>query len=101
MTPEKRLMNEIRIECGRRGWIVIRHNVGRFLLINGQYLDTGLPKGFPDMQVLTDDGRSIFVETKIKPRKLSPEQVAMHELLKTKKHVVIVCYSIKDFLKNT
>lgn len=98
MTPEKKLMNEIRIEAGKRGWIVVRLNVGKFMKIDGTYFDTGIPKGFPDMMVLTDDGRTIFIETKIRPRKPSKVQKEMISLLKSKKQDVHLIYDIKEFL---
>lgn len=101
MTPEKRLMNEIRLYCATKGWIVFRTNVGRVMTIDGTYFDTGLPKGFPDMFVLTDNGKAIFVETKIHPRKPTKQQREMIELLKLKKFIAFVCYSLEEFIENT
>jgi len=53
-------MNQIRIECGKKGWVALRTNVGKFP-IDGGWFDTGLPKGFPDLLVLTNTGEAIFV----------------------------------------
>lgn len=97
MTPEKRLMNEIRIECGRRGWVVIRMNVGKVRMDNGRWFDTGIPKGFPDMMVLTNDGRAFFVETKIKPRKPTKQQVEKLNLLQSLGFKAEVIYDIDEF----
>lgn len=99
MTPEKKLMNEIRIEAGKRGCAVIRLNVGKFQLITGEWFDTGIPKGFPDMMILTPNGRTIFVETKIHPRKPSKDQIHMIEFLKSKNQEVYVIYNVKELLK--
>ena len=91
-------MNEIRIEAGKRNCVVIRLNVGKFMKIDGTYFDTGIPTGFPDLMVLTDDGRTIFIETKIHPRKPSKQQKEMISLLKSKGHNAHVIYDITEFL---
>lgn len=98
MTPEHKLMNEIRLYCGKQGWIVIRSNVGKFQLADGRWFDTGLPKGWPDLMILSPNGQTAFVETKIKPRKPSKEQIRMLNLLKSKNFTAFVAYDINEFI---
>ena len=55
--------------------------------------------------VLTDNGKAMFVETKIKPRKPTKDQIEKIEFLKSKGFVAFVCYEISEFInevsKNT
>jgi len=99
MTPEKKLMNEIRLYCGTKGWIVIRNNVGTFKLANGTYLNTGLPKGWPDLTILIPGGHSVFVETKIKKNKVSNDQKEKITLLRKYQFKSFVCRSIEEFIQ--
>lgn len=98
MTPEHRLGNQIRIECGRRNWLCYHANVGSVMTIDGGRFDTGLPVGFPDLVILTDNGRVLFVETKIHPRKPTADQLAFHALLRSRGFSVAVCYNFDEFL---
>jgi hypothetical protein len=53
MTPEHKLMDDVRIACGKKGMIVVRMNVGTFLdPHDGKPINTGIPVGFPDLMVL-------------------------------------------------
>lgn len=99
MTPEHRLGNLIRIECGRRNWLCYHANVGSVMTIDGGRFDTGLPVGFPDLIILTDDGRALFVETKIKPRKPTVQQLEFHAILRDRGFSVAVCYDFDEFIK--
>lgn len=101
MKLEKRLMNQIRLYCGTKNWIVIRGNVGTFQTIDGRFVDTGLPKGWPDLLILTDKGIPIFVETKVGKNKTSIEQQEFIKLLVSKKFDAFVCYSIDEFIQKT
>lgn len=98
MTPEHRLMNEIKLWCGEHNWLCIRLNVGTHKLADGSYFDTGIPKGFPDLMVLTDNNRTIFVETKVKPNKPSIDQLNVVETLKNRGFLAFVCYSLDEFV---
>lgn len=96
MTPEHRLANAIRAECGRRGWLVWHVNVGTVATATGAVFSTGLPVGFPDLLILQPGGRTIFIETKIHPRRPTSEQLAMHALLRSYGFPVVVAYSLDD-----
>lgn len=101
ITPEHKLMNEIRLYCGQHGWAVIRANVGKFLLADGRFFDTGLPKGWPDLMVLIPGGTMVFVETKIKPRKPTNEQKLRLKWLNDMNFKAFVCYELKTFINET
>ena len=98
MTPETRLKNTILLECGRRGWVAFHMNVGTYQLMTGEFISTGIPKGFPDLMILTDTGRAIFVETKIKPRKPTKEQLSWIQDLSSRGFLAFVCYDFHEFM---
>lgn len=94
---EKYLMNQIRLECAKRNWIVIRLNVGKFKLDDGRFFDTGIPKGFPDLMILTDFGKTFFIETKKHPNKPSKDQIRTINLLKSKGFNAEIVYNLNQF----
>lgn len=96
MTPEHRLMNEIRLWCGEHDCLCFRCNVGRYLLADNTWMDTGLPKGFPDLLILTNNGRAVFCECKVRPNKPSKEQIGFIELVRQRGFAAGVCYSVQD-----
>lgn len=97
MTPESALKNKIMIECGQRNWICLHLNVGKVKLPNGYFFNTGVPVGFPDLTIITDLGVVIFIETKIKPRKPTPEQLKWIENLKKRGFIADVVYTLDSF----
>ena len=78
---------------------MIRTNVGSFKLPDGRWFDTGLPKGWPDIMILTDRGQAVFVETKIHPRKPTKDQIEKIAFLQSKGFVAFVCYDFKQFVE--
>jgi hypothetical protein len=99
MTAEHLLQQEIKIWCGERNILVFRINVGTFRLYDGRWFTTGLPNGFPDLLLFSNDGKTIFVETKIKPKKPSKEQIEFLELMKNRGFKTILAYSLDDFIQ--
>lgn len=102
MTPEHKLMNEIKIECGLKGYLVIRLNVfkGKMITPQGvQWVDSGIPEGFPDLMILRDDGIVCFIETKIHPRKATPQQLKVQSILKAMGYRVGTCYTLKEAME--
>lgn len=97
MTPESRLKNNIMVSCGSRGWVCFHINVGSVRLPDGSFFSTGVPEGWPDLLILTNDGRAMFVETKIKPRRASDEQLKMIARLRSLGFKADVIYSIEQF----
>lgn len=102
-TKEKNLTREVQAICGENNILCFDVNVGKFALKDGGYFDVGLPKGFPDLLLITQNGRVIFIEAKIKPNKLQPAQVHFLTELRNRNQPAFVIYSIDDFkflLKN-
>lgn len=99
-TPEQRLTKQIMIYCGERNWLCFHANVGKVKLADGRYFETGLPKGFPDLIILTDKGQAIFCETKIHPRKPTLDQIKFINILRERGFLAFVAYSLEEFIEN-
>lgn len=100
-TPEQRLTKEIMIYCGGRNWLCFHQNVGTIKTNDNRYVRTGLPKGWPDLMILTDKGKAMFCETKIHPRKITNEQEHMLKILCERGFLAFVAYSLEEFIENT
>lgn len=85
--------------CGQHDWLCFHTNVGKVQMIDGRYFDTGLPKGWPDLMILTNKGETIFCETKIHPRKPTKEQINTIEVLQKRGFLAFVCYSLGEFIE--
>ena len=92
---ETDLMNSIRLELSKLGYVVFRANVGKFKMQNGRWFDTGLPKGFSDLFAVKD-GKVNFIEVKVKPNKPSKEQINFIEQMKNKGCNAGVVYTVEQ-----
>ena len=97
MTPEQYLDKQIMIWCGEHDWLCFHCNVGKVKTSDNRYFDTGLPKGFPDLLIITNNGTTIYCETKIKPRKPSDEQKKFINNLINRNQIAFVSYNIEQF----
>lgn len=100
MTPEKILSKQIQAVCGENNIICFDVNVGAVQLITGSYFRTGLPRGFSDLLLFTSNGKTAFIETKIKPRKPTQEQINFINTMKKRGFIAGVVYDINDFINN-
>jgi hypothetical protein len=100
MIPEKILSKQIQAVCGENNIICFDVNVGGGQLITGSYFRTGLPRGFSDLLLFTSNGKTAFIETKIKPRKPSQEQINFINTMKKRGFIAGVVYDINDFINN-
>ena len=99
-TPEQRLTKEIMIYCGNRDWLCFHRNVGKVKTSDGRYFDTGAPKGWPDLEIFTNNGQIIFCETKIHPRKPTSDQLRIIDILRKRGFLAFVAYSLEEFIEN-
>lgn len=97
-TREHRLSNQIRIKCGELNWLCFHINVGKIRMSDGTYFNTGVPPGYPDLTIFTDKGTVLFIETKIKPRKPTAEQLHFIDILRERGFTAEVIYTYEEFL---
>ena len=103
-TPEVRLMKEIQLWCGQHNFIAFHTNVGKIKFWDKvqkkeRFFDTGLPPGWPALMILTDKGKVIFCETKVKPNRPTKEQINTINVLVKRGFLAFVCYSIEQFIE--
>ena len=99
MAAEIEIQNAIRRELPKYGHFVYRGNVGKVKTIDGRWLDTGLPKGWPDLFGWTKEGKFFAIEVKNEKGKLRPDQVKFGEFLKTQPVLYGVARSVEEALK--
>lgn len=99
-TPEKNLTNEIRAICGKHNIIAFDVNVGNVQLATGGYFKTGLPRGFSDLLIFYGDGKTAFLEAKIKPNKPTKDQLNFIKEMKKRGYLAGVVYSVDQFRKD-
>lgn len=98
MTKEKILTKNIQLICGAElGWQCHDVNVGGGLMANGSYFKSGIPSGFPDLLIITNDGRVIFIEAKVGNNKPSEEQKNFIVWLRNNGHFADVVYNVQQF----
>ena len=68
-------MAEVMLWCGQKGYLSFRCNAGTFVSADGSRYVKGLPQGFSDILVLKPMGQACFIETKIRPRKPTKQQL--------------------------
>lgn len=98
MTPEHRVMNEIRLWCGEHDIMCFRCNVGTVRLNTGEYFNTGLPPGFSDLIILPGNERIIFCEVKAEKGKQRPDQIYFENEVKKRGYKYIVSHSLNEFI---
>ncbi|MCM1597562.1 putative transcriptional regulator [Latilactobacillus phage TMW 1.1397 P1] len=81
--PETKIQNEIRIALSKHDCTVFRANVGKVMMNNGRWFDTGLPKGHPDLYGFRhSDGKCFYVEVKTKTGRLRDDQKRFAEYVR-------------------
>ncbi|WEV36231.1 VRR-NUC domain-containing protein [Lactobacillus sp. ESL0677] len=80
-TTEHDIQNNIRKLFSFCGFLTFRANVGKVLMQNGRWFDTGLPKGFSDLFGYDNLNKPFFIEVKNATGKPRPDQIRFHEML--------------------
>jgi len=97
MTPEHALSNRIRLWCGENDILCFHINVGKIKLPSGGYFQTGVPNGWPDLLMMTKNGKIFFVETKSINGTLSDDQAKMISELRERRFEVFVVFTFSQF----
>ena len=96
---EHDVQNEIRIWCGEQDLLNFRANVIKGYSPDGRWISSGLPEGFPDLIVLTNNGRTIYVECKTLKGRAREKQKQLHAELRRRNHIVLMPRSLEQFIQ--
>ena len=96
VTPEKRVMNEIREWCGKNDYLCFRCNVGRVKTVDGQWFDTGLPSGFSDLLILGHHGDIYFCEVKAGKGRQREDQIRFQRIIEERGFKYILAYNVEE-----
>ena len=97
---EHEIQKQIMRELSMHHCTVFRANVGKVLMQNGRWFDTGLPKGHPDLYGYRwSDNKIFFIEVKTKTGRISPKQIIFHQHLMETNTIHGVARSTEDALK--
>lgn len=104
MTPEQILDRDIMIWCGEHDMLCFHINVFKGVFWNErakreEYIQTGVPNGWPDLTILSNDGVASFCETKIHPRKPTEDQKKIIGILRSRGFNAFVAYSLEEFIE--
>ena len=97
MTPEQRIMNQIMMWCGKHNILCFRCNVGKVKTETGYWFDTGLPNGFSDLILLTNQ-TIYFCEVKTLKGKQREDQINFMNQVRSRGYTYFVARSINDII---
>lgn len=93
---EKDIQNEIRLALNPYA-VVFRINVGTFMTETGQFVSTGVPRGFSDLfGVRRSDGRAFFIEVKSEKGRISKYQDNFLKQMKKNNAIVGVARNAEE-----
>lgn len=96
---EKQIQNEIRLALSPHA-IIFRANVGTFYTKDGRVVNTGLPKGFPDLfGFRKSDGKMFFIEVKNEKGRLRECQVNFINAMEQHQAICGVARSAEDAVR--
>ena len=100
MTREQKIQNDVRVALSNHGCTVFRANVGKIMLENGRWFDTGLPRGYPDLFGFRHaDGKMFFIEMKNETGRLRRDQINFAAFIRNYPVLYGVARSVDDALK--
>lgn len=99
MTPEHKIMNEIRLWCGQHNILCFRCNVGKVKTIDGIWFDTGLPEGFSDLIILYNF-TIYFCEVKTATGRQRECQIKFMNVVRSYGYTYFIARSVDDVIKN-
>lgn len=96
---EHDVQSEIRIWCGEHDLLAFRANVISGYSPDGRWITSGLPEGFPDLLVLNNYGRTIYVECKTLKGRARKKQIALRKDLESRGHIYLMPRSLQQFIE--
>ena len=90
---ESNLQAECMLYASAHNFLCYHFSSTKYQLPDGSYVDSGVPVGWPDLTIISPDGKVIFVELKVKPNKPTKEQIHYLSVLPN----AYLCYSLDEF----
>jgi len=95
---ESNLMKEIELYVSSLGHIPLRMNTGVFKTNDNRIIKCGI-KGMSDLLIILRGGKSCWIETKVHPRKPTPEQLNFIRIMREMGALAGVVYNLEDLKK--
>ena len=95
---EHNIQNEIRLWCGEKNIDCWRINVGSGYTPDGRRFTTGVPEGFPDLEICPGNGLLIYCECKTLKGRQREKQIEFQKHVEEKGYVYIMPRSIESFI---
>jgi len=92
---EQNIQRSIMLWCGQNDILCFRTNVGRVQTIYGDFFDTGLPEGWPDLIILYNH-TIYFCEVKTRTGAQRNAQKRFQEMITKRGYTYFVARSIDD-----
>lgn len=97
LSREINLQRSIQLDASLEGWICEHYESKRGQLINGSFIDSGVPVGYPDLTIYLGNGIVAFVECKIHPNVPSSEQLRFIDRMTTLGYQAKVIYNMDEW----
>ena len=100
MISEHEIQSRILVAVSQHHCTIFRANVGKVKMADGRWLDTGLPKGHPDLYGFRwSDHRVFYIEVKNEKGKPRADQIKFHEMLTKREIIHGIARSAGDAIK--
>lgn len=96
MTSEARLKKQVAAYLGERGYTYHPQVTGMFYTANGTPISIGTRGTADHLYIQPETGRAVWIETKVRPRKPTPEQLNFISVMRRQGCIAGVVYEIKD-----
>jgi len=97
---EQQIQNDIRVAVSQDHCRIFRANVGKVMMKNGRWFDTGLPSGYPDLHgYKISNGKMFYLEIKNETGRPRADQIQFHNQLMCDHIIHGIARSPEDALK--
>lgn len=92
---EKQLQDACMLYASSKGFLPYHFQASKYQLPNGEYVDSGVPVGWPDLTLIHPDGYVLFAELKVGHNKPTKDQKHYLSVLPN----AYLCYDLPTFKK--
>ena len=96
---EHDVQSEIRIWCGEHNIVTWRINVGSGYTPDGRFFSTGVPEGFPDLEICPGNGLLIYCECKTLTGRQREKQIEFQKQVEADGYLYLMPRSLEQFIE--